>query len=67
VAPHQLLTDVKIPAKHQPGRPGEVRHSRAAIDRAQECLGYEPVVDFETACDSPSRSTPDRAVRRGRA
>jgi UDP-glucose 4-epimerase len=37
-----------MPAKYQPARPGEVRHSRAAIDRAQECLGYEPVVDFET-------------------
>lgn len=28
-------------------RPGDVRHSRAAIDKAREKLGYEPVVSFE--------------------
>ncbi len=28
-------------------RPGDVRHSRAAIARAQRLLGYEPVVSFE--------------------
>ena len=44
----QHLVGVRIPAKYQPARPGEVRHSRAAIARARECLGYEPVVDFET-------------------
>jgi nucleoside-diphosphate-sugar epimerase len=28
-------------------RPGDVRHSRAAIDKARQKLGYEPVVSFE--------------------
>lgn len=28
-------------------RPGDVRHSRAAIDKARQLLGYEPVVSFE--------------------
>lgn len=28
-------------------RPGDVRHSRAAIAKAQQLLGYEPVVPFE--------------------
>ncbi len=28
-------------------RPGDVRHSRAAIDKAQRLLAYEPVVSFE--------------------
>jgi UDP-glucose 4-epimerase len=28
-------------------RPGDVRHSRAAIDKARQRLGYEPVVSFE--------------------
>jgi UDP-glucose 4-epimerase len=28
-------------------RPGDVRHSRAAIDKARALLGYEPIVTFE--------------------
>jgi len=28
-------------------RPGDVRHSRAAIDKARQMLGYEPIVSFE--------------------
>ncbi len=28
-------------------RPGDVKHSHAAVDRARELLGYEPVVDFQ--------------------
>jgi UDP-glucose 4-epimerase len=28
-------------------RPGDVRHSRAAIDKARRMLGYEPVISFE--------------------
>lgn len=28
-------------------RPGDVRHSRASIDKARRLLGYEPVVSFE--------------------
>ena len=33
---------------HAEGRPGDVRHSHAAIDRARDVLGYKPLVDFET-------------------
>lgn len=44
----QHLVGVKVPARYEPGRPGEVRHSRASIARAQDRLGYEPVVDFDT-------------------
>lgn len=28
-------------------RPGDVRHSRASIDKARRMLGYEPIVSFE--------------------
>jgi nucleoside-diphosphate-sugar epimerase len=28
-------------------RPGDVRHSRAAVEKAREMLGYEPVVSFK--------------------
>lgn len=30
-----------------PGRPADVRHSQAALDRAAAMLGYRPVVQFE--------------------
>jgi UDP-glucose 4-epimerase len=29
-------------------RPGDIRHSRASIERARELLDYAPVVDFDT-------------------
>ncbi len=35
-------------AAYQPPRAGDVKHSLAAIDRARELIGYEPIVDFET-------------------
>lgn len=38
-------TDVET--EHAEGRPGDVRHSHAAIDRAREVLGYKPLVDFK--------------------
>ncbi len=28
-------------------RPGDVKHSHAAVDKAREKLGYEPIVDFD--------------------
>lgn len=31
-----------------PARAGDIKHSRASIDRARQLLGYEPVVDFDT-------------------
>jgi UDP-glucose 4-epimerase len=30
-----------------PPRPGDVRHSRADVDKAGRMMGYEPLVDFE--------------------
>ncbi len=30
-----------------PPRPGDVRHSRASIEKARSLLGYEPIVNFE--------------------
>ncbi len=32
---------------HAAARPGDVKHSRAGIEKAQRLLGYEPVVDFD--------------------
>jgi nucleoside-diphosphate-sugar epimerase len=32
---------------HVDRRPGDVRHSCAAVGLAKELLGYEPTVDFE--------------------
>jgi nucleoside-diphosphate-sugar epimerase len=37
-----------VEPEHAERRPGDVRHSHAAIDRAREVLGYKPLVDFET-------------------
>jgi len=31
-----------------PPRPGEVKHSRASVDKAGQVLGYEPIVDFQS-------------------
>lgn len=35
-----------IAPRYEPRRPGDVKHSRAAIERAKELLGYEPVLTF---------------------
>jgi UDP-glucose 4-epimerase len=34
--------------RYQPGRQGDIRHSRADISLARELLEWEPVVEFET-------------------
>jgi len=31
-----------------PERAGDIKHSRASIERAGELLGYEPIIDFDT-------------------
>ncbi|MBI5666970.1 MAG: SDR family oxidoreductase [Chloroflexi bacterium] len=31
-----------------PPRPGDIKHSRASIDKARDLLHYEPVADFDT-------------------
>lgn len=36
----------RVEARHEPPRPGEVRHSRADITRGRELLGYAPAVSF---------------------
>lgn len=42
------LLGTAVAPVHAAPRPGDVRHSRAAIDRARALLGYEPPVDFDT-------------------
>jgi len=41
------LLDKDIQPRYTDPRPGDVRHSRAAIDKARRLLGYEPVISFE--------------------
>ena len=41
------LAGVPVLPKYVEGRPGEVRDSLAAIDKARDLMGYAPVVDFE--------------------
>ena len=36
-----------IEAKFEPRRPGDVRHTKGAIEKAKELLGYKTQVDFE--------------------
>ena len=40
------LVGHEVPVEFVPPRPGEVRHSQAAIGRAAQLLDYRPVVDF---------------------
>jgi UDP-glucose 4-epimerase len=40
------LSGLELEPDHQPGRPGEVRHSQADIERARATFGYRPGVDF---------------------
>jgi UDP-glucose 4-epimerase len=41
------LAGVPVLPKYAEGRPGEVRHSLASIDKARELVEYQPVVDFD--------------------
>jgi nucleoside-diphosphate-sugar epimerase len=43
---HLLGTDIQPIL--EPERPGDIKHSRASIERAGELLGYEPIVDLDT-------------------
>jgi UDP-glucose 4-epimerase len=43
---NDLLGTTAVPA-HGASRPGDVRHSRAKIDRIRRDLGYDPTVTFE--------------------
>jgi nucleoside-diphosphate-sugar epimerase len=42
----EIGTDLE--PKHDDPRAGDVRHSQAEVSKAQEQIGYEPTVDFET-------------------
>ncbi len=42
------LLGTSFPPVHDAPRPGDVRHSRAAVERARALLGYTPPVDFDT-------------------
>src|SRR5437879_2817332 len=42
----QQALDITLSARHAPARAGEVRDSRAGIERATRQLGYRPGVDF---------------------
>lgn len=43
----RLLDAGDVQPRHQPPRPGDVRHSLAALDRATAALGYRPTVDVD--------------------
>ena len=38
----------ELPRDHQPPRAGDVKHTLADIRKAEELLGFRPLVDFET-------------------
>ena len=42
----RAATGCEVEAEHEPGRPGDVRHSLADLSRAREELGYEPQTDL---------------------
>lgn len=44
----KVLGREDLTAEHLPPRAGDVAHSLAALDKARQLIGYEPVVDFDT-------------------
>lgn len=42
----QDISNMEIDVIHGPERPGDVRHSKANISKAEELLGYKPAVKF---------------------
>lgn len=42
------LLGTHIASKHDAARTGDIRHSRADIEKAGSLMGYEPIVDFDT-------------------
>ena len=58
-----------VAPRHEPTRAGDVRLSRASIERARESLGYEPVVGFDEGLERTCawfREHTDALVRRSR-
>ncbi|HEX6537395.1 MAG TPA: SDR family oxidoreductase [Gemmatimonadaceae bacterium] len=43
----RALVGASVEARHEPARTGDVRDSLAALDRARELIGYEPVVSVD--------------------
>lgn len=43
-----VLLDTTYAPHHGPERTGDIKHSRANVDKARELLHYEPIVDFDT-------------------
>lgn len=43
-----VLLETNIQPIHAEARPGDIKHSRAGIDKAIELLDFAPVVDFDT-------------------
>lgn len=41
------MVGVDVEPRYEPGRPGDVPHSEASIDRARADLGFEPIVSTE--------------------
>jgi UDP-glucose 4-epimerase len=42
------LMGLAIQPIHAPPRPGDIKHSRAGIEKAQDLLDFAPIVDFDT-------------------
>lgn len=42
------LMGTNIAPQHAPPRPGDIKHSRAGVDKARDLLDFSPVVDFDT-------------------
>lgn len=42
------LMGTQIAPQFAPARPGDIRHSRAAVDLARDLLDFSPIVDFDT-------------------
>jgi nucleoside-diphosphate-sugar epimerase len=51
VAALNEILGTKIKPLHDKARPGDVKHSLAAIERARELLGYEVMVDFNAGLE----------------
>ena len=42
------LLGTNIAPAHAPARPGDIKHSRASVDKARDLLDFSPIVDFDT-------------------
>lgn len=48
VAKLNKLLGTNIAPQHAPARVGDIKHSRASIDKARDLLDFDPIVDFDT-------------------